>query len=701
MKNLKQIMAASLGICLIASSSAYAYDLKENVKLSFTIDENIFTINGFPKESAAPYIIGETTLVPLRAISEGFGADISWDAETKTVTVKNDKKTILLQIMNKEAKINNKTVILPVAPEIKDNSVMVPIRFVAENFYADVKWDSILKKIDIISKNIELSSVLTQIDNTKWNYNEDDGVYWQIGINYCANPADIQYETLGIFVPAAYMKANENDDGTFTCEIDNTAEIGNYTAYNAPIVIPVNTPGYSAMKAPTDYVNDVKDYTDSGFIYINAGCRGRENGAPAGITDLKAAVKYIRYNEKNIPGSMDRIFTFGMSGGGAQSALMGAAGDSDLYNPYLKAIGAIEGYSDSVAGSMCWCPITNLDYANEAYEWNLGISRENLDEDMQNLSDNMALEFAKYINELGLKDETGNTLELTESEEGIYQSGSYYDYIKNVIENSLDNFLIDTVFPYTPNSGFRGNNGGEERMDLPNNHHKFENVTLDDNNFEAMDGINRNENKKSNETYENKTYETINDYIEDLNKDIKWIEYDESSNTAKITSVEDFVRVCKNASKNVGAFDDLDANQGENVLFGYDDGKGAHFDSIMAELLKNNEKYGNAYAVDLVKADSIGNTVDYRMNMYNPMYYICDYYDGYKNANVAKYWRIRTGINQGDTALSTEINLALALKNYGIDVDFETVWGMGHTMAERSGNSNENFIKWVNECSKD
>lgn len=69
-----------------------------------------------------------------------------------------------------------------------------------------------------------------------------------------------------------------------------------------------------------------------------------EEGAPAGVTDLKAAVRYIRYNEGSIPGSMERIFTFGMSGGGAQSALMGATGDSELYLPYLEAIGARDGY---------------------------------------------------------------------------------------------------------------------------------------------------------------------------------------------------------------------------------------------------------------------------------------------------------------------------------------------------------------------
>jgi hypothetical protein len=36
--------------------------------------------------------------------------------------------------------------------------------------------------------------------------------------------------------------------------------------------------------------------------------------------------------------------------------------------------------------------------------------------------------------------------------------------------------------------------------------------------------------------------------------------------------------------------------------------------------------------------------------------------------------------------------------SYGRDVDFETVWGLGHTMAERTGESTENFIQWVNEC---
>lgn len=118
----------------------------------------------------------------------------------------------------------------------------------------------------------------------------------------------------------------------------------------------------------------------------------------------------------------------------------------------------------------------------------------------------------------------------------------------------------------------------------------------------------------------------------------------------------------------------------------------------MAELLKDSAEYGAAYAEDLARTDELGTSVTDRVNMYNPLYYLNDYYDGYKTSTVAPYWRIRTGINQSDTALTTEVDLALALGNYGADVDFETVWGQGHVEAERTGNSTNNFIAWVVEC---
>ena len=278
-----------------------------------------------------------------------------------------------------------------------------------------------------------VQSTLAKIDDTKWCYDETDDVYYQLGIAYCASPADADYEQLAIIVPAAYMQATANGDGTFTCSIDASGEVGGYTASTAPIVMPVNTPGYAAQAPMTEYTS-VAEYTDAGFVYVHAGCRGRDAGAPAGVTDLKAAIRYLRYTAGNLAGDTERIFSFGMSGGGAQSALLGVTGDSSLYDDYLAAIGVVEGVSDAVLGSQAWCPVTSLDSADEAYEWMMGNTRTDLSDQEQTISDELITAYAAYINQLGLTDENGVPLTLEASADGRYQAGSYYDYMKEIIE---------------------------------------------------------------------------------------------------------------------------------------------------------------------------------------------------------------------------------------------------------------------------
>lgn len=563
----------------------------------------------------------------------------------------------------------------------------------------------------------EETGSLPLIDMTRWQYEASDDVYWQVGLSYAANPADSSYETMGIFVPGAYFTGTDNGDGTYTCTVNGSGAAGEYTALTAPLVLPVNTPGYSAMNAPTGYdssmgYGSISDYTSAGIIVIFAGARGRNEGAPAGVTDFKAAIRYTRYNAALLPGDMTSIFTLGMSGGGAQSAIIGASGNSDLYTPYLEAIGAVMDQSDAVKGSMAWCPITNLDIADEAYEWNMGNTRSGLSEEEQTYSDGMALAFAAYINNLNLADSEGNVLTLTESTEGIYQSGSYYDYIKETIETSLEHFLSDNDFPYTASSsgGFGGRGGrggmGGQRPDFGDGQKpeggfgRQDGGQPDGTAYEDMDGITR-EGTASAALSMSGTYETKQAYIDALNANGEWVAWDEETNTVTITSVSAFTQAMKNASKGIAAFDQLNAGQGENTLFGYGDGSGAHFDPILAELVAGSE-YEEAFATDLAKTDTLGNTVDVRVNMYNPMYYLSPAYEGYQTSEPAVYWRIRTGINQGDTALCTEMNLALAADAYSDKtvVDFETVWGQGHTKAERTGSTTANFIAWVSECMK-
>ena len=573
---------------------------------------------------------------------------------------------------------------------------------------------SILLIFLLLSSNFNCSNLKRRLedytlifDNTNWSYDSTNGVYYQIQVYYCTKPVSTTHQSLGIYVPEEYMTCTKLND-KYTCSVNSSGKKGSYTATNAPLVLPVNTPGYSAMKAPSSYsYSTVSSFLDKGIIYIYAGCRGRFEGgesyiagAPWGVTDLKSAIRFLRYNSDLIPGDLNRIYSFGHSGGGAQSCLMGVTGNSDLFKDYLKEIGAAmedangNEIKDNIKGSQCWCPITNLDTADAAYEWNMGqyysTGTRASGTFTKSLSDDLTAKYVEYVNNIKLKDPNGNELTLTNTNQG-----TYYNYLKSVIEESLNNFLSDTTFPYTPsssNNGGRGppngdfapsssNNGtgGPPNSDFPG---KAPNRNLD-------------------------TYETASDYIASLNSDSEWIVYDSSTNKATITSVGDFITHCKSASKDVGAFDSLSKSQAENKLFGIDGTTYTkHFDTIMAKLLTDNastystltnwdSSYPTDYTNDLTVTDSLGKSIKERVNIYNPMYYLNGYYDGYKTSDVADYFRINTGIIQGDTSNVVEMNLYLALLNYGKNATFTTVWNQGHIEAERSGDAEDNFISWI------
>jgi len=541
------------------------------------------------------------------------------------------------------------------------------------------------------------------LDSAAWRYDATGDVYYQLGLSYAATPQASDYETLGIYVPGAYFTGTDNGNGTYTATINASGAVGSFTAATAPTVLPVNTPGYSAQKPPSEYSYDtIKAYMEAGFIYVHAGLRGKDSNsqtysgnAPWGVTDLKAAVRYRRYNTASIPGDAAKVYVFGHSGGGAQSAVAGASGDSGLFAPYLAALGAAttdtsgKALSDAVAGAMCWCPITTLDSANAAYEWNVGqfASSGTRAEGTwtRAYSQDLAAAFPAYLNELKLTDSDGKPLSLESSSKGTYLAGSYYDHLVAVIQKSLNDFLSATSFPYTPSStemaGMGPGGGGAPSGGGP-------------------DG------QSSSETT---TYNTVEEYIASLNSSSQWVAYDASTNTATITGLEGFVTSQKNASKDVGAFDGVDRAQTENLVMGSGENK-LHFSSSSREVIsKGQSKYSalsgwsddygaTAYEKDLATKDSVGTDMATRVSMYDPLYYLTQDSKGRGTSTIAPAWRIRTGITQGDTASTVEVNLALALQQAGAgSVDFATIWGQGHTMAELTGTGEENFIAWVTQ----
>ena len=120
-----------------------------------------------------------------------------------------------------------------------------------------------------------------------------------------------------------------------------------------------------------------------GYVLVIPGSRGRRSTvkqgkqtlytgrAPKGLLDLKAAIRYLRHFDRELPGDTEKIIIDGTSAGGAMSALVGATGNHPAYAPLLKAMGAAE-ERDDVFASVCFCPITDLEHADMAYNGSMG-----------------------------------------------------------------------------------------------------------------------------------------------------------------------------------------------------------------------------------------------------------------------------------------------------------------------------------------
>ena len=277
---------------------------------------------------------------------------------------------------------------------------------------------------------------------------------------YVENPVNEDFQQMNIFVPEIYYEGHK---------------FNGYSLETAPVFMPNTVGGY--MPGPLDEpgvkmfdkdsANTIFKALEHGYVVAAPAIRGRTqmgadgkyNGkAPACIVDYKAAVRYLHFFAKDLPCDEDKIITNGTSAGGALSSLMGSTGNHPDYEPYLKEIGAADA-SDAIFAASCYCPITNLDHADMAYEWEFnGVNdfhRMNMkmdeggrpaftpvdgvmtDEQIK-VSDELAKLFPEYLNSLNLKDTNGNSLTLDEN-----GNGPFKEYVKSIVIKSaqaeLDN----------------------------------------------------------------------------------------------------------------------------------------------------------------------------------------------------------------------------------------------------------------------
>ena len=162
-KNL--ILAASTLMAAAALSiGVYASDL------SIVIDGETVASDTEPQITAEG-----RTIVPLRVISEQLGAEVDWDGETKTVTVKKDAETLKLTIGDKYMKADENEIELDSPAQIVNERTMVPLRAISESFGCKVDWDAETKTVVI---NTETPVKTEEKEET---YKSNDG--WSVKYN--------------------------------------------------------------------------------------------------------------------------------------------------------------------------------------------------------------------------------------------------------------------------------------------------------------------------------------------------------------------------------------------------------------------------------------------------------------------------------------------------------------------------------------
>lgn len=161
------LLISVLALVLGLSMTAYANSIE------FVIDNNVMysddAENGFVAHTleTAPYETQGRTMVPVRIVTESFGADVSWDETTKTVGIKAEGIEVTLTIDSEKAYVNGEEYILDVPATEINGRTMVPVRFVSEKLNYNVGYNDPFRAVYITNEQ----PVMTVGDIT---YNRDD-----------------------------------------------------------------------------------------------------------------------------------------------------------------------------------------------------------------------------------------------------------------------------------------------------------------------------------------------------------------------------------------------------------------------------------------------------------------------------------------------------------------------------------------------
>ena len=178
------VLACTFVFCV---SSVSQYD---PVEISFKIGDDTLTINGQSVKTEKPYVYGVgVTLVPVRVITESFGADVDWEEKSQKVTLTLNDQKIELWIGEDEALVNSEPVKLLAPAQLSEaGSTMVPLRFISETFDAEVGYDEESERVTVFKAAVPMEGM-------KFFEDEQEVLSLQIPENYvCSSQENNTYE---------------------------------------------------------------------------------------------------------------------------------------------------------------------------------------------------------------------------------------------------------------------------------------------------------------------------------------------------------------------------------------------------------------------------------------------------------------------------------------------------------------------------
>ena len=122
---------------IYANTLSYTFgeeDVNADTIVAMTIGSTDMIVNNeLVNGDAAPYVADGRTMVPIRALTETFGAKVDYDNDAQTVTIVDGDTTVVMTIGETTYTVNGEEKTMDVAPVIgSGDRTYVPVRFVAE-----------------------------------------------------------------------------------------------------------------------------------------------------------------------------------------------------------------------------------------------------------------------------------------------------------------------------------------------------------------------------------------------------------------------------------------------------------------------------------------------------------------------------------------------------------------------------------------